>query len=77
MHSGKRVLTLLLTSAFLPLVWERAVSLPNKVGVVFILLHLAKGSLFFTWLWFFYGYGVIDLVGFFVFDMLTFEQSIL
>ena len=29
LHSGKRVLTLLLTSAFLPLVWERAVSLPN------------------------------------------------
>ena len=34
---------------------------------MFILLHLAKGSLFFTWLRFFHGYGVIDLVGIFCF----------
>lgn len=49
-----------------------------KLGVVFILLHLAKGSFFFTCLRFLKGSALAQLMGSsFVLGMLAYEQSIL
>ena len=49
-----------------------------KLGVVFILLHLVKGSFFFTCLRLLMGSALAQLMGSsFVFGMLAYEQSIL
>ena len=49
-----------------------------KLGVVFILLHLAKGSFFFTCLRLLKGSALAQLMGSsFVLGMLAYEQSIL